>query len=122
MIADAGDNIDVRLPRFKIAFSTDMRSPLTHQGMGIAFTSAADFKPMGFPHECIASVIHKAVLEVDESGSEAAAATAVIMRTTAAFGAPHVTPVIVFDRPFLCAIVDDTTGAILFEGIVRDPK
>jgi len=113
--------VDVQLPRFKMDFSADMKNSLSALGMGVAFTNHADFQPMGLPHNHISAVLHKAVLDVNESGTEAAAATAVIISRSAAMR-PRPVPRIVFDRPFLCAIIDDQTGAILFEGIVRDPK
>ncbi len=66
----------------------------------------------------ISDVIHKAFVSVDEAGTEAAAATAVIMRTTSAPAEPVA---VVLDRPFIFLIRDIETGAILFVGRVMDP-
>ncbi len=69
----------------------------------------------------ISDVLHKAVVEVNEKGTEAAAATAVTIRLTSAMpvGKPfHM----VVDRPFLIAIVDDDTGMIVFIGGINDPE
>jgi serine protease inhibitor len=61
----------------------------------------------------------QAVVQVDESGTEAAAVTSVVMVTTAF--TPNATPPLVFDRPFLFFLVDDVTQAVLFQGVVTDP-
>jgi len=63
-------------------------------------------------------VIHQAFIAVDEKGTEAAAATAVVMRATAA---PLKQVELRIDRPFLFVIQDDETGTILFMGRVADP-
>ncbi len=69
----------------------------------------------------ISDVYHKAVVEVKEKGTEAAAATAIRMKLTSAM--PIEEPFhMVVDRPFLMAIVDDETGLILFMGAISDPE
>jgi serpin B len=89
-------------------------------GMPIAFTSDADFSGMtGKKDLYISDIIHKAFIATDESGTEAAAATAVIMRATAM----PVTPLEVkIDRPFIFLIRDIQTGTVLFVGRVLDPS
>jgi serpin B len=85
-----------------------------------AFTSQADFSGMtGARDLFISDVIHKAFVSVDESGTEAAAATAVIMKLTAMPAEPIRVDV---NRPFIFLIRDIETGAILFMGRVLDPS
>ena len=93
-------------------------------GMPTAFDpSAADFSGMTKDEELfIAAVIHQANITVDEEGTEAAAATAVVMETTAAPLDPPQPIDFVVDRPFLFAIRDNTTSAILFLGHISDPS
>lgn len=89
--------------------------------MPIAFSDRADFSGMtagGRKDLMIQDVIHEAFIAVDEDGTEAAAATAVVMGLTSA---PLVTAQLTVDRPFLFAIRDDATGAALFMGRVLDP-
>jgi serine protease inhibitor len=70
----------------------------------------------------IGEVVHKAVVEVDEQGTVAAAATSVGMRATAMPG-PRPQPIqMVVDHPFFFAIRDDATGEVLFLGTIRDPR
>jgi serpin B len=71
----------------------------------------------------IGSIVHRAVIEVMEDGTEAAAATAVAMASGAAGGRPPEEPqVFHVDRPFLFAIMDDASGAVLFQGRIVDPR
>jgi serpin B len=86
--------------------------------MGIVFGSGADFSGMSPEPAFISVVRHKAFLEVNEEGSEAAAATAVVVSR----GALQHTPRMTVDRPFFCAICDNRSGAILFMGCVVDPQ
>jgi len=93
--------------------------------MAIAFDrDHADFLDMATEADargriCISKVRHKAFVEVSEEGTEAAAATAVVMmRVTAVM--PDKPPFqMVVDRPFVCAICDDETGSILFMGTIQ---
>jgi serine protease inhibitor len=112
----------VAMPRFKATYEGDVKKPLTALGMGPAFTGDADFSGMfAQGKNRIDKVKHKAVLEVKEEGAEAAAATAVIM-TRAALVPSQIEPTVVFDRPFLCAICDDATGALVFLGAIYHPE
>lgn len=87
--------------------------------MPIAFTDRADFSGMTKQEPLeIAEVLHQAFIAVDEKGTEAAAATAVVMRVVSA---PLKVVDLDVDRPFLFVIRDDETGAILFMGRVLDP-
>ncbi|HEY3414264.1 MAG TPA: serpin family protein [Armatimonadota bacterium] len=111
----------ISLPRFKVEYSQALNTSLKSLGMRQAFDrSAADFRGMtGRRDLYIGLVQHKAFVDVNEEGTEAAAATAVVMVGRAAPG-PHGF-VMVVDHPFLCAIRDDQTGEILFLGTIYDP-
>jgi serpin B len=106
------DEVVLQLPRFKLEYGIkNLNQSLTTLGMGEAFTENADFS--GIRNDvCISKVLHKAIIEVNEEGSEAAAATAVEMTVT---GMPEPLAFIA-DRPFLFLIVDEETGTILFMG------
>lgn len=113
------EDLDVALPRFRIdpPRPIELRSALSALGMELPFTAAADFGGMSDAPLSIDKVFHKAFVEVNEQGTEAAAATAVVMTEGAAlttrFEALH---------PFLFLIRDRTDGAILFMGRVSDPR
>lgn len=113
--------VDVFLPRFTLETKYSLPQELSALGMPTAFSPAADFSGMtGDPNELmIDDVIHQAFVEVNEEGTEAAAATAVSMRETSIAAAP---PVFRADRPFLFLIHDRESDAILFLGVVRDPS
>ncbi len=113
------------LPRFESEFSTRLSDPLISLGLTDAFDpNAADFSGM-LPADSadelfISDAIHKAFIKVDESGTEAAAATAIIMETAMAVQTPD--PIAFHaNRPFLYLIYDRTTGSILFMGRVLNP-
>jgi serpin B len=114
----------IEMPRFKAEYFSRLNGTLSGMGMKEAFSSSADFSNLC---ECrpgdvyISDVLHKAVVEVNEKGTEAAAATAITIRLTSAM--PVVDPFhMVVDRPFLMAIVDDKTGLILFMGAISDTE
>lgn len=114
------------MPRFEFETpSISLKDTLIAMGMPIAFGGGADFSGMvemdGNPGLLISDVFHKAFIRVDEEGTEAAAATAVVMLESAAM--PMEEPIIIrIDRPFLFAIVDRPTETILFMGRVVDPR
>ncbi|HSV74478.1 MAG TPA: serpin family protein [Chthonomonadales bacterium] len=117
---------EVRLPRFKARTSASLKTSLSALGMGIAFDPGrADLNgvlPEGATTErvYISDALHRTVLTVDEQGTEAAAATAVIVGITSApAGEPFR---MVVDRPFLLAIEDEPTGVILFVGSIGQPE
>ncbi|MGI4788262.1 MAG: serpin family protein [Janthinobacterium lividum] len=111
-------DLTLLLPRFKAEYTGRLRGPLSSLGMKSAFQPGADFLPMGSSRWFIGNVIHEAVLDVDEKGTTAAAATAVIMTKSAAALPPST--VMRVDRPFFLAIRGNATGMILFEGVIRD--
>ena len=115
--------VHVWLPRFKMDTAYDLNRTLSDLGMDKAFGAGADFGGMnGGQHKLVINkVAHKAFVEVNEQGTEAAAATGVEMELTAPRVAPPSPPVIRADHPFLFAIVDQSTGLILFLGRVTKP-
>ena len=107
------------LPRFHVDYSRTLNDPLSQMGMASVFGGGADFTPMGLSDSHILAVIHKATLDVDEEGTVASAATAIVMYHGMDDG-PMVQMRV--DHPFFCAIRDDATGTILFLGAIRDPQ
>lgn len=115
-------DLDLKLPRFSLDFSASLVEYLAKMGMDVAFHHPqADFTPMGSKGLFISDVIHKTRLEVDEKGTVAAAATAVIMLAGTAMPQPRPVKTLVFDRPFVALIGDSQTGAVLFAGAIEDP-
>lgn len=112
------------LPRFKLAYSTELSSPLKAMGMPSAFNDAtADFKPMTPAENVVISrVLHKTFIDVNEEGTEAAAVTAVEMSTTSMPMNPETPFEMVCDRPFFIAIRDAETDSTLFLGYIADPR
>lgn len=115
---------DLQMPRFKIEGLYDLKSPLSALGMGIAFDpNRADFSRIAdvSPNRLfIQKAIQKAVVEVDEEGTKAAAATGITVGVTSA-PMPSERFNLIADRPFLFAIVHQPTGTVLFMGILREP-
>jgi serpin B len=114
--------VDLTLPRFKIETKSNLASALAGMGMPLAFDpNRADFSGITTQEQLyISKVIHQANISVDEKGTEASAATAVVM--AAASGAPTQPVTLHVDRPFIFAVRDTKTGAILFLGRVVDPS
>lgn len=113
--------VDIQMPKFDFESSVTANDILVALGMGEAFDgSTADFSGMTDEDRLVISeVLHKATITVDENGTEAAAATAVIMKLTAAM--PEEAIKLVMDRPFLFFIEHQPTGSILFMGRVVEP-
>ena len=112
------------LPRFGIDTRGNLVPSLQGMGMSTAATTGADFSGMtGHPDLHIGVVIHQANIDVDEEGTEAAAATAVVMDRTAGCGQPQPREIrtLRLNRPFLFLLRDQQTGAVLFMGRVADP-
>jgi serine protease inhibitor len=111
----------VSLPKFTTTAEFSLRDALVGLGMADAFDiNKADFSGMtGGKDLFIGAVVHKAFVDVNEEGTEAAAATGVIMRPTAVMLDP---PVFRADHPFLFLIRDVKSGSVLFIGRVADPK
>ena len=111
--------VALTMPRFEFDSEFSLKDTLAGMGMPIAFSSSADFSGMtGMRELSISDVMHKAFVAVDEAGTEAAAATAVIVGLTAV---PEPLVEVTVDRPFIFLIRDIETGAILFVGRVLNP-
>ncbi len=123
--ADSERPVAVALPRFKTVFRASLGEAFRELGMKRAFDlKQADFsgmtaRPSGEAQIAIQDVIHQAMIDVTEAGTEAAAATAIAMATASL--EPKLEQFTV-DRPFLFFITDDVTGAILFQGRIVDPR
>ncbi len=111
--------VALTMPKFEYESSFGLKPALITLGMGVAFTEDADFSGMNGGRDLlIQDVLHKAFVSVDEAGTEAAAATAVIVGLTSA----PVQPVEVrIDRPFIFLIRDIPTDSIIFIGRVLNP-
>ena len=121
----ATPKVIVTLPKFKMTLQFGLKDSLSAMGMRRAFEDGgADFSGMTDDRRglFVSAVIHKAFIDVNEEGTEAAAATAVIMSRAMA-RAPERTQPIVFraDHPFVFLIRDNRSGGILFLGRVTDP-
>jgi len=108
------------LPRFKLEYETELNDTLSSLGMEIIFHEWADFSRMCALQVAIQTVIHKAAVEVNEEGAEAAAATAVVPAVIGIFDESEPFSMIV-DRPFFFAIRDNQNDTPLFMGSVAEP-
>jgi serpin B len=114
------EQVALTVPKFEFDSRFGLNQALSTMGMPAAFSGGADFSGMtGGKDLFISDVLHKAFVSVDEEGTEAAAATAVVMKLSAVAEEP--VPVTV-DHPFMFLIRDIETGAILFVGRVADPS
>jgi serpin B len=111
----------VLLPRFKVADEFDLGDTLQDMGMKLAFSNSADFSGISAEQLLISKVIHKAFVETNEEGTEAAAATGVAMAPKAAAPEPETPFTFRADRPFLFVIRDTSSGTPVFVGRVVNP-
>jgi serpin B len=113
----------VYMPKFKLETSFQLNQSLEALGMKLAFAAgAADFSGMdGRKDLYISAAIHKAFVDVNEEGTEAAAATGIAMRAMSAMPSEP-PPVFRADHPFVFMICDNRDGSILFLGRVINPK
>ena len=115
--------VNIYIPKFKFETKYFMIYTLSNLGMPTAFTDSADFSGMTGTNELkIDKVIHQAFIEVNEEGTEAAAATGVTMYMTSFRKQKHPTPVFKADHPFIFIIQQNETGNILFMGRVNNPN
>ena len=117
----ASEPVVLQLPRFKLDFAVNLNGALAALGMKTAFTREADFSMMSPKGKdlTLSEVQQTTFVEVSEEGTEAAAVTTILVAAKSA--EPRKPRVFRVDRPFFCAIVDDTTGAFLFTGAIVDP-
>lgn len=118
------DYVRAYLPKFSVNYTDSLKNNLQAMGMPTAFTGYADFFRMVDPaaksSPFISDVLHKTVIDLDESGTKAAAVTAVIMAGTAAPGEHQPTYITIrLDRPFVYMIVDTETGTPVFTGAME---
>ncbi|TNF45094.1 MAG: serpin family protein [Bacteroidetes bacterium] len=112
----------VTMPRFKFAFETELKNVLKGMGMIKAFQpNIADFSKISETDLYISSAVHKSFIDVNENGTEAAAVTSITFTTTSAGNEPPKT-IFYVDKPFVFAITEKDTDAILFIGEVNHPE
>jgi serine protease inhibitor len=111
----------VILPRFKLEYGADMKKTLQALGMKTAFGGEADFSGVTAAPLFISAVDHKSFVEVNEEGTEAAAATVAVLQKSAEIE-PAKPFLMIVDHPFLFTIEDNETRSILFMGVVFDPQ
>jgi len=117
----AHGQVNLTMPKFEFDAKLSLVKTLAAMGMPEAFSRQADFSGMTDGRDLyISDVLHKAYVSVDESGTEAAAATAVVMKELAI--APGKPVNVTLDHPFIFLIRDTGTGTILFLGRVVDPQ
>lgn len=112
--------VDLALPRFKMTKEFSLKKVLSNLSMPSAFIpGTADLTGMNGtgPRLFISAVVHKAFVDVNEEGTEAAAATAVVVKTTSA----RLTHNFHADHPFVFLIRDNRSGSVLFMGRLADP-
>ncbi len=113
--------VNVYLPKFKLTSEFSLGRTLADMGMSDAFTPRADFSGMDGARDLfLSAVVHKAYVDVNEEGTEAAAATGAAVSALAIMR-PAPVPVFRADRPFLFLIRDRESGSILFMGRVTNP-
>ncbi len=116
------DHVVITMPRFKFAFKTPLIDVLIEMGMQKAFQAeVADFSKITDEDLFISSVMHKSFIDVNETGTEAAAVTSITFRTTSAGNEPP-KKYFTVNKPFVFAITEKDTGAILFMGEVNHPE
>ncbi len=115
------EKVVVTMPRFKFEFQQGLKDILKEMGMIDAFsTEDADFSKISDEYLYISSVIHKTYIDVNETGTEAATVTAIVFSTTSA--GPEDKIYFTVNKPFVFAITEKDTGAILFIGEVQNPE
>jgi serpin B len=113
-------DVELYLPRFRMEAQFQLADTLRGMGMASAFSSRANFSGMDGTRDLfLSAVVHKAFVDVNEEGTEAAAATGVVARVASA---PPPPPVVRADRPFVFLIRHEATGNILFLGRVKRPQ
>ncbi|GBO53011.1 serine protease inhibitor [Pseudanabaena sp. lw0831] len=113
----------IQLPRFKVEYETSLKPALENMGMEIAFDrDKADFRNLSTAKAFIGDIKHKTFVEVNEEGTEAAAATSVDIETIFTQSFEDMPFRMIVDRPFFFAISDRQTGTIIFMGAIKNPS
>jgi serpin B len=113
------EKIQLSIPKFSISSRLEMKNLLTSMGMIIPFSPNSNFSGMnGKRNLVIDQIIHQAVIELNEKGTEASAATAVVVREKSA----KITPSFNADHPFIFLIRENKQGSILFAGVLENPE
>jgi serpin B len=116
------DRVNITMPRFKFAFEAGLNDLLKKMGMQKAFIpEVADFSKIADIELYISEVKHKSFIDVNETGTEAAAVTSITFTTTSIGNEPQKVPFFV-NKPFVFAITENDTDAILFIGEVQNPE
>jgi serpin B len=117
------NEVNLTLPKFQMTAKFELEKTLSALGMPLAFTTSADFSGICTSEKlAISKVIHKAFIDVDEKGTEAAAATAVVLARPSEVKEPPPVKTFQADHPFVFLLRDHTTQSILFLGRVINPK
>ena len=113
----------VQMPRFKVRYGTkDMVEVFKSLGVAKAFQNDAEFSPMATAPLMISKILHQAVIDNKEEGTEASAATAISLLGAGRGVVSEREFSLVLDRPFLCVIKDSLSGTWLFAGLIKDPS
>jgi serine protease inhibitor len=112
--------VRVFLPKLQAELSYQLSPQLAALGLGLAFSNQADLRGIADAPLSISQVVHKTFLRIDEKGTEAAAATGVLIEMTGAPASPP--PTFRADHPFVFLIRDRETGAVLFMGRITRPE
>ncbi len=111
---DLSEDVLVGLPRFRLEYSVELKDALKALGMEVAFSKDADFSGMTPSHLWIDKIKHKTLVDVNETGTVAAALTEA--------GGTRGGYEMIVDRPFFFTIRDNQTGTILFMGSMVEPQ
>jgi len=113
------EKINLQIPKFKMEYSTELRSNMETLGIKKLFKSSRDFNLISNREMKVDGIIQKTFLEIDEKGTEAAAVTVFMMKTSSLRRETKPRPFIV-DSPFYLLLKDQTTGLILFAAIIKN--
>jgi len=112
----------LELPRFKLENTYELNGELAALGMARAFSRQAEFGGISDGPLYISKAVQKTYVEVNEEGTEAAAASGIALRPRAVLRQPVPPFTMIVDRPFYLAIRENQTGTILFHGAIEDPR
>lgn len=115
------ESVTISLPRFELEWSRELKNDLSAMKAPLLFSPQAELSGMGEPTAGISSVLHMCKMRVDEEGTVAVAVTDMNVAANAA-AASEDPKVIKFDHPFVVAVVEEMSGARLFEVVVNNPS